>query len=106
MRISVTLGSESDLILGLVGDFARGLGCAVDMAPTSSGRRIRIDVGDDDWRLLELLTHVALSAAKAGVDVGEPLCQVTYQHRSVPSEVTLTLRITEFRIDRATGIGP
>jgi len=49
--------------------------------------------------------HVALSAAKAGVDIAEPLCQVTYQHPSVTSEVTLTLRIAEFRIDAAAQVG-
>jgi len=30
---------------------------------------------------------------------------VTYQHRSVTSEVTLTLRIAEFRIDTAARVG-
>ena len=107
MTISVTLVSENDQLLRLVRDFARGLGCRVDMAPVSSGGSIRIalDDDDDDHSLVELLTHVALSAAKAGVDVAEPICHVTYQHRSVTSEVTLTLRIAEFRIDRATGIG-
>jgi hypothetical protein len=76
------------------------------MAPVSSGGSIRIALADDDdHSLVELLTHVALSAAKAGVDVAEPICHVTYQHRSVTSEVTLTLRIAEFRIDRAAGIG-
>ena len=105
MTIDVTLVSGSESLLRLVGDFAHGLGCRVDTAPTSSGRSIRIAVDDDDHSLVELLTHVALSAAKAGVDVAEPLCHVTYRHRSVTSEVTLTLRIAEFRIDKAAGIG-
>jgi len=106
MTIAVTLVSESDSLLRLVRDFAHGLGCRVDTAPTSSGQSIRIALNDDDdHNLVELLTHVALCAAKAGVDVGEPLCHVTYQHRSVTSEVTLTLRIAEFRIDKAAGIG-
>ena len=106
MSITVTLVTESDQLLRLVRDFAHGLGCRVDMAPVSSRGSIRIVLGDDeDHSLVELLTHVALSAAKAGVDVAEPLCHVTYQHRSVTSEVTLALRIAEFRIDRAAGIG-
>lgn len=104
MTIAVTLVSQSDLLLHLVRDFAHGLGCRVDMAATSSGQSIRIMVDDDDHSLVELLTHVALSAAKAGVDVAEPLCQVAYRHRSVTSEVTLTLRIAEFRIDQTAGI--
>jgi hypothetical protein len=105
MTIAVTLVSGSDSLLRLVRDFAHGLGCRVETAPTSSGQSIRIAVDDDDHSLVELLTHVALSAAKAGVDVAEPLCHVTYRHRSVTSEVTLTLRIAEFRIDKAAGIG-
>jgi hypothetical protein len=104
MTIAVTLVTENDLLLRLVRDFAHGLGCRVDTAPTSSGHSIRIAV-DDDHSLVELLTHVALSAAKAGVDLAEPLVHVTYRHRSVTSEVTLTLRIAEFRIDKAAGIG-
>jgi hypothetical protein len=104
MTVFVTLISENDLVLRLVRDFARGLGCPVT-APTSPGQSIRIEVDDDDHSLVELLTHVALSAAKAGVDVAEPICHVTYRHRSVTSEVTLTLRIAEFRIDNAAGIG-
>jgi hypothetical protein len=105
MTIAVTLVTENDQLLRLVRDFAHGLGCRVDMAPVSSGGSIRIALDDDDHSLVELLTHVALSAAKAGVDVAEPLCHVTYQHRSVTSEVTLTLRIAEFRIDKAARIG-
>jgi len=103
MTVSVTLVSESEVVLHLVRDFARGLGCPVDTAPTPSSQ-IRIEV-DDDRTLLELLTHVALSAAKAGVAVGEPLCRVTYRHRSVTSEVTLTLCIADFRIDSAARVG-
>ena len=52
-----------------------------------------------------MLTHVALSAAKAGVDVAEPLCHLTYRHSGVTSSVTLTLRIAELRIDTATQTG-
>jgi hypothetical protein len=101
MTVSVTLVSENDLVLRLVHDFAQGLGCAVETGQMSSGRSIRIDVVDDDHSLVELLTHVALSAAKAGIDVAEPLCHVTYRHRGVTSDVTLTLRIAEIHIDTA-----
>jgi DNA-directed RNA polymerase subunit L len=69
-----------------------------------SERNIRIEVQDDDHSLVELLTHVALSAARAGVSFAEPICRVTYQHSSVTSEVTLTLRIDEFRIDAASRV--
>ena len=105
MTIAVTLVTKSEPLLDLVRDFAHGLGCRVDMGAAPAGRSIRIAVHEEDYTLVELLTHVALSAAKAGVDVAEPLCHVTYQHRSVTSEVTLTLRIADFRIDKAAGIG-
>jgi hypothetical protein len=106
MTIAVTLITKSDALLHLVRDFAHGLGYGVQSAPTASGHGIRIALDeDDDHGLVELLTHVALSAAKAAVDLAEPLFHVTYRHRSVTSEVTLTLRIAEFRIDKAAGIG-
>jgi hypothetical protein len=105
MTASVTLVSENDLLLRLVRDFALGLGRPVEAEPTSSPRRIRIQVDDDDRSLVELLTHVALSAAKAGVDCDEPLFHLTYRHHGVTSDVTLKLRIAEFRIDRTAGVG-
>jgi hypothetical protein len=104
MTVTVTLVSRNDQVLRLVHDFAHGLGCPVEMGLVSSGRTVRIEVIDDDHSLVELLTHIALSAAKAGVDVAEPLCQVTHRHPGVASEVTLTLRIAEFHIDTAARI--
>jgi hypothetical protein len=98
MTVSATLVSKNDLILRLVHDFTRGLGCSVD---ASADRRIRIELDGDVQKLLELLTHVALSATKAGVDVAEPLCHVTYRHEGVTSDVTLTLRVADVRIDSA-----
>jgi len=103
MILFVTLVSENDLVLGLVRDYARGLGCPV--TAVASDRSVRIEVPDDDHSLLELLTHVALSAAKAGINVAEPTVRVTYQHPSVTTEVALTLRIDEFRIDVAARVG-
>lgn len=102
MTVFVTLITESELLLRLVSDYARGLGCDVDGASPARGS-IRIEV-DDDRSLVELLTHVALGAAKAGVAVSEPLCQVTYRHAGVTSDVILTLRIAEFRIDTAARV--
>jgi len=104
MTLSVTLVSENDQLRHLVRDFAHGLGCPVTAAK-SPDKAIRIEVDDHDHSLVEVLTHVALSAAKAGVNLAEPICHVTYQHRSVTSEVTLTLRIAEFRIDTAARVG-
>ena len=102
MTVSVTLVSDNPLVLRLVHDFAHGLGCPVD---TSSARSIRIQLDDADHRLMDLLTHVALSATKAGVDVHEPICHVTYRREGVTSDVTLTLRISDVRIDNTARTG-
>ena len=58
-----------------------------------------IEVPDTGHTLVELLTHVALSATKAGVDPGEPLCQLTQRHAGASAEVRLAIRIAEFSID-------
>src|SRR5689334_8401771 len=98
MTVSVTLVSGNDLVLRLVRDFVQGLGGRVDERASPSGRSIRIEFEDDEHSLLELLTHVALSAAKAGVNVAEPLCHGTCRHPGAASDVTLTLRIADFQI--------
>ena len=101
MNATLTLVSGQDQVIDLVGDFARGLGCSVADEPVESGRSIRIELPEAAHVLVELLTHVALSATKAGVNVAEPLCHVSYQHRGVSSAVKLAIRITEFGIDAA-----
>ena len=104
MIASLTLVTRNDLVLSLVADFAHGLGCTVDNVPPFK-RRIKInmpDSPDSDDMLIELLTHVALSAAKAGVEVTEPLCYLTCRHGAAASDVTLALRIEEFAIGSKT----
>jgi hypothetical protein len=99
MTVYLTLISGSNLILHLVSDFARGLGCTVDVLSEPPHHGIRIEVPDTGHTLVELLTHVALSATKAGVDPGEPLCQLTQRHAGASAEVRLAVRIAEFSID-------
>jgi hypothetical protein len=99
MTVHLTLASESETVQRLVADFARGLGCSLEASP---GRVLRAALPDGGDALIDLLTHVAFSAIKAGVDVSEPLCKVTYRHPNVSSEVTLALRVTEFDIGRAS----
>jgi len=98
MTLFVTLISKHEEILELVRDFAHGLGCPVDMGPVAVRRRLQIEVNDDDHSLVELLTHVALSATKARVEVTEPECHITYRHAGVTSDVSLALRIADFHI--------
>jgi hypothetical protein len=105
MTVHLTLFSSNDLVLHLVSDYARGFGCGVDPAPSAEGQGIRVEVPDVGHGLVELLTHVALSATKAGVDVAEPLCRVTYHHSGVAAAVTLGFRVAEFRIDKAAATG-
>ena len=101
MTVYLTLISGSNLILHLVSDFARGLGCIVEEVPEQPHRGIRIEVPDAGHSLVELLTHVALSATKAGIEVSEPLCQLTYRHAGASAEVRLAVRIAEFSIEAA-----
>ena len=92
MRFAVV--SSNQELLALVRDFALGLGLAADaVRPTEIVVSHRD--GTDDV-VLELLSHVALCAARTGVDSSEPLCTVTYVPGEAPSEVTLGLRIAAF----------
>ena len=84
MTVYLTLISGNDLILHLVSDFARGLGCAVDVVPEHPARGIRIEVPD------------------AGQGLVEPLCQLTYRHAGACAEVRLAVRIAEFSIEAAS----
>ena len=98
MTVSLSVTSKNDQVLHLVHDFAVGLGCAADWTTTPADRGVRVHV-DDEHNVLELLTHVALSATKAGVDVSEPLCQMTYLYSGAASNVTLALRLVDVDID-------
>jgi hypothetical protein len=60
---------------------------------------------DVDQGLVELLTHVALGATRAGVDIAVPICHVTYRHEGATSDVTLSLRIADVRIDTIAKAG-
>ena len=96
MNVHLTVLSQNDMLLRLVGDFAKGLGCTTDADDARGQLRIEWSVTDD--ALLELLDYVALSATRAGVDVGEPLCRLTYRRGEAPAQVTLDLRIADFSL--------
>ena len=100
----LTLESKNEVVVRYVADFARGLGCAVATPHDSHGRAIRMQLPESSDALLELISHVALSATRANVDIGEPVCHLTFQHENAPSVVTLGLRIAAFEIDSATGV--
>lgn len=96
MTAHLTVESRSDVVLRLTADFARGLGCQTDAAEIASGRFIRIEVPSGTDELFELLTHLALSATKAGIHVDEPLCRVTFHHDRAASAVAMALRLMQF----------
>jgi hypothetical protein len=79
MMVHLRLTSANDTVRRLVADFARGLGCTVKSGGSEGALSFRAELPDTDT-LIELLTHVALTATKAGIDVAEPLCRVTYRH--------------------------
>ena len=98
MTVHLTLFTDSEPIRHQVADFAKGIGCSVNGAAET----LRADLPDDGEMLLELLCHVALTATKAGVDLSEPLCRVTYRHQPHAPEVELGFRLTEFNITTHT----
>jgi len=95
----VTVLTHNKTVLALVGDFARGVGCQVDAANALTDGSLRIDLPDAGDLLLELLDYIALSATKAGVEPGEPLCRVSYRRPGARAQVTLGLRIAELSLD-------
>jgi hypothetical protein len=97
VNLQLNVLSQNDLLLRLVGDFARGLGCAVHENEASSELRIESSAADDEV-MLELLGFVALSATRTGVDLAEPLCRVTYWRGDATAQTSLDLRIADFRL--------
>ena len=95
----MTVTSQSERLLSLVRDFALGLGFASEPAPPS---QVALSVTQaSDETLLHLLTHVALSATKSGVEISEPVCGVAFQEPGAASEVKLGLKIASFDLQAA-----
>ena len=101
MTVHLLLVSQSDNLLQLVGEFAKGLGCTLEAAP-ATGRGLRLQLAEGADTLLNLLTFVALSATRLCVRLDEPTCEVTYRQGNAASVVTLALRIADFRLDTPT----
>ena len=97
MTAQMILESESASVLELVADYARGLGYEVDRPTDPAGASIRVQL-PDSRDLLDLISHIGLSAAKAGVPSDEPLCKVSFRRGNAKAEVTLALRLAEFAI--------
>ena len=104
MTVHFALTSESDELLRLVAEFAQGLGCTLQPALGPSGS-LRMKIPEESDMLLSLVTYVALSATKLGVDLVEPLCEISYKRGADASEVTLALRISDIRLQNPTASG-
>ena len=94
MHLELTVVSASGTLLNLVREFAQGLGWTLGSDAPSAIHLIGPKERGQD-QLLNILTYLSLSAAKAGVEPGEPLCQIRYREGAA-SAVTLGLRIAEF----------
>ena len=93
--MEMTVTSQNGTLLRLVREFAEGLGWVVGPpAPSAITCRRPENTGSPD-DLLNLLTYVALSATKAGVDPSEPHCRIKYRQGEA-SEITLGIRIADF----------
>jgi hypothetical protein len=95
MTIQLTLASQSHALLQLVREFAQGLECEVDdlTAPRTDLRvRLPAEAGAD--LLLHLLSYVALSAVKLGVDAREPQYRVWFREPKAAAAVTLAFNIS------------
>ena len=95
MIIEFTLISPSDALLKLIHEFAEALECEVDVRATPHAdvrARLPEEAGAD--LLLHLLSYVALSAVKLGLDVGEPQCRVRFREPQAAAAVTLAFSVS------------
>jgi hypothetical protein len=101
MRLELRIDTESGTLLRLVREFAEGLGWTLaSEAPSAVCLLEPEDSGADG--LLHLLTHVALSAAKAGIPTSEPLCRIRFG-QGPASDVTLAVRIEDLAVGAPIG---
>ena len=93
MTIQFTLASGSPELLKLVHEFAEGLECEVDVrAMPYTDVQARLPEEASASLLLHLLSYVALSAVKLGLDTSEPQCRVQFREPKAAATVMLTLR--------------
>jgi hypothetical protein len=101
----LTIESRSDAVLSLVAAFMQGLGYHVEPSTDGGPHAIQSVLPDATGDLLEMLSQLALSTAKAGIDVTEPICRVGFRHTNAASAVSLALRLEAFSIESAEHSG-
>lgn len=99
MIIQFTLASQSDELLKLVADFAEGLECEVNARATPHADvRARLPEEASADLFLHLVSYVALSAVKLGLDANEPKYQVRFHEPKARAEVTMAFNVSEIRL--------
>ena len=95
MQIELEVVSHNEALLRLIREFAEGLGWTLGpKVPSGISLRQTEDSAGAN-HLLNVLTYMALSAAKTGGDASEPLCRIRYREGHA-SAVKLGIRIAEF----------
>jgi len=105
MIIQFTLASRSPALLKLVGEFAEGLECEFGVQTTHADVRARLPEDASADLLLHLLSYVALSSVKLGLDVSEPQCQVRFHEPKAAAAVTLALSVSAVDLENASDPG-
>jgi hypothetical protein len=104
MIVQFTLASQSDALLQLVGDFAAGLECEVAARATPRADvHARLPQDAPAELLLHLLSYVALSTVKLGLDVKEPRYQVRFREPKAKADVALTFGVSGIELTDAAG---
>jgi hypothetical protein len=95
MVIEFTLITQSPALSKLVHEFAEALECEVDVRATPHAEvRARLPEEGGAGLLLHLLSYVALSAVKLGLDVGEPRCRVRFREPQAAAAMTLVFSVS------------
>ena len=104
MTIQFTLASASPELKQLVHEFAAGLECELDVRPTpQTDVRARLPEEASASLLLHLLSYVALSAVKLGLDTSEAQCRVQFREPKAAATVTLGLRASAIELGQDFG---
>lgn len=106
MIIQFTLASQSHALLKLVHEFAEGLESEVDVRATPHAdvrARLPEEAGAD--LLLHLLSYVALSAVKLGLDLSEPQYRVRFREPKAAAAVTLAFSVSAIDLGDASDTG-
>src|SRR5262245_10627618 len=99
MTVEFTLITQSHALSKLVHEFAEALECEVDVRSTPHAEvRARLPEEGSADSLLHLLSYVALTAVRLGLDVGEPWYQVRFREPQAAAAVTLAFSVSAINL--------